>query len=1071
MRFQLLNNITGWAAFLFALVVYTLTLEPTASFWDCGEFIAAAFKLEIVHPPGSPLHALVGRLFTMVDPANAAWMINFHSGLSSAFVVLFVFWSVTHLGRKLLGKTGDQLDGGERLAVMGAGVVAAMAATFVDSFWFSATEGEVYSFSHFFAFAIVWTMLKWDAEADKPGADRWIVLTALLIGLGVGVHLLHLLMIPALAFIYYFRRFQFSWIGAIAAFFVGFFALASVMWGVLDYYVRVGAWMDHFFVNSISMPVTSGFFTFLILVFGIGAYGIVYSRKKQRRILQLGITSFLMLIVGFSIYSIVMLRSSANPPINMNEPKDPYTLWSYLKREQYGSRPLVYGPAFTAQPYGVKESGKTYRYSPSEHRYVVAGTKTEYLYGVNNELRSRIRQAYPNHTENQINQIMDGYRDMNKMMLFPRMGSVMNEDHNRQYRAWLNLKENDPVTFSHNMKFFFNYQLGYMYWRYFAWNFIGRQDDHQGHIDRGRVNGNWMSGIGFIDKQVVGAHLDNLDSLSSRARNKYYFIPLLIGLLGMVYHFRRDPKGAWVVMMLFLFTGLINIINSNQPPSEPRERDYAVALSFVTYAMWIGLGVMALWHYLREKKMLNSTNGAIAGIIVAALAPFLMGSQGWDDHDRSHRYLARDNAIAYLESVAPNAILFTQGDNDTYPLWYAQEVEGIRKDVRVVNLSLLAVDWYVNQLHNAVNDAAHVDIRFDYTDYRGDGLLQTRVEENQRYISQYGTDLNQAMEYVRSQRRSPAGQQQGQQANFPLTTYTVPIDSARMVEMGIVPEKYRANIVKELRASVGKGTLIRDELIVLDMIARNWPERPIYWAVTVDRRKRLGLDRYMQREGFAYRLVPYDPEPNNQNGREFNDLDLMYENMVHKWSWGNMKDHKIYLDETAMRTARMFQGNMIFLGQLLHFDGQSERAKEVMDLVIREFPQQNVPFVSVESFFPVLNTYIAMGELPSAMALTDRFFALADREINYYFKAGEMDLVKRRFGNDPDFLFRVLNDQTGRDNYYANEIYKAMSALNGLVNLLNQRGHQAEARQMRDRVVLLEQNLGMNLMDPALREI
>lgn len=1051
-QFYRLNNLVGWGIFAIALLSYTFTMEPTVSFWDCGEFISAAYHLEIVHPPGSPLHAIVGRIFTLLSPADAAWMMNFFSALSSAFSILFSFWSITYLARKALNKRGDALEGAEAIAVLGAGAIGALAATYLDSFWFSAIEAEVYAFAAFFSFAMIWAMLKWDYNADKSYGDRWLVLIALLTGLGVGVHLLHLLVIPGLAYIYYFRRYDFSWKGAAITFLVGFGLLAFTLWGVLDYFVRIAARLDFLFVNSFGLPLTSGFFFFLLLVFGLGIYFIYYARQRNIQWLQLSLLSFLMVIIGFSSYSMVILRSNANTPINMNEPKDPYTLHSYLKREQYGSRPLVYGTYFTATPVDFKETGVRYRYHEKKGKYVEIGKKTEYLYD-----EASLRRRYPGMSAGQVAQIMED----NKMTLFPRMGSNMNPDHARQYRAWLNMGENEKPGFSHNLRFFFKYQLGYMYWRYFMWNFAGRQDDIQGHIDRGRSNGNWISGIPFIDKSTAGVHMKQPESMASDARNKFYLLPLLLGLIGFFYHFKKDKKMAFVVLVLFFFTGLMNIINSNQPPSEPRERDYAVAISFVLFAYWIGLGVLAIFEGLKDK--LAPKGAAAIAIGISLLVPVILVAEGWDDHDRSNRYLARDSAIAYLESVAPNAILFTQGDNDTYPLWYVQEVEGIRPDVRVVNLSLLAVDWYVSQLHNKINEAAAVKLRFSDDDYMGDRLLQTQVEERQPL-----GDLNQALDFVKSQASNPS--LTPDKLVMPIKQFTLTVDTSNPAVRALVPDQFKRTMVNELRGTINKRTLVRDEMIILDIIASNFPERPIYFSVTVDRRKHMGLSKYLQREGLAWRLIPTNPGGNAN--REFNNTDIMFENITQKWEWGNLdSEEHVYLDETAMRTAKMLRGNLIFLAQVMASENKKDQAREVMTLLEEKYPVHNVPYAAIENLFPVINTHVNLGDMEKAKAWTEPFFELAKAEVAYNYEAGELDNLRRRYGGSADFLFRLNNQQANQLNYYAQQLFTNMNVMSSLVQLYRQNGDLAYARTIRDEILAMEQTLAISLLDPSLREL
>jgi Protein O-mannosyl-transferase TMEM260-like len=1068
-NFQRTNTIAGWVIFAIALIVYSLTLESTVSFWDCGEFISSAFRLEIVHPPGAPLFAMVGRIFTLFSPDNAAWMINFFSGLASAFCILFVFWSVTYFGRKLYKKTGEELDKAEAIVVLAAGAIAGLSATFLDSFWFSAVEGEVYAFSAFFGFAIFWAMLKWDAIADDPASDRWLIFIALLTGLGVGVHLLHLLSLPAIAFVYYFRKYEPTWKGGIITFIIGFGLLAFMMFFVLDYFVKFGAWFDHIFVNSFGLPFLSGVLFYILLAGAISIYFTMYAIRTGKRWLQVSLLSFLMIMIGFSSYTMVFIRAKVNPPINMNKPADPHTLYSYLKREQYGSRPLIYGPYFTAEPTYQVDKGKKYIYDEESHKYIVAGKKTAYKFDVGSQFAARVRQQNPEISEGQIRQIANRYRDKNKSTIFPRMGAWMEARHQRQYRAWLGMGPNDIPDFSDNIRFFFKYQINYMYWRYFMWNFSGRQDDVQGHIDRGRINGNWITGIGFIDNMLVGDELLQPESMESNARNKFFMLPFILGLIGFIFHFKRDWKMATVILVLFFYTGFMNIINSNEPPSEPRERDYALAISFVTYAMWIGMGVIAIFEYLR-KKMQSAQTSAVVASVVALIVPVLLAAQGWDDHDRSGRYLARDSAIAYLESVAPNAVLFTQGDNDTYPLWYIQEVEGIRPDVRIINLSLLAVDWYIDQLHNKINDAPPLKLRFNYDDYLGDGMISTSVSDNKNYQQQYGNDLNTALNYLKSQSMKQYSLEPGtrKQLSFPIKSYVVPVDSTRAANSGAIPEKYNSSLVKELRGKINKQSLVRDELILLDIIASNFPERPIYYSITVDRKKHLGLGRYMQMEGMAYRLVPVDIAPFNQKAEPFINTDIMYKNITEKWQWGGMDKRHIHMDlETGARNSRMLKQQLINCAQMLSSENKNEETIQMLNLAREKFPIYNLPIVNIQEYYIMINTYLNAGGFEEAASLNDDFFDLFEKDVRYNVKAGELEKMRR--GQSRNYLFQFFSKNQKDLSYYASNIVRDMQIMNTVINIYKQKGQTEVVQQLINRVSILENELNADLISPDIK--
>lgn len=953
MKFQLWNNITGWLTFLFAFTVYALTAEPTVSFWDCGEFISAADKLQVVHPPGSPVFILIGRMFTMfADPTSKAFAINILSALSSALTILFITWVVTSLAQKLFSKSEDEYTQAETLAILGSGLVFGLTATFIDSFWFSAVEGEVYALSSFFTAIIVWAIFKWEKVADTTYSNRWLIFIGLMIGLGAGVHLLHLLAIPAIVIVFYFKRFKYSLRSFILALLIGVGIVAFVLYGVLDVFVRIAANLDLFFVNSLGLPFNSGSIFFILLLVAGSVFGIYYSRKQSWVTMRAFLLSFIMMLLGISTNVVSMIRANANTPINMNDPSDMYTLFSYLKREQYGSRPLLYGPMYTAKIIDAKETGTRYRRGKEE--YIPVDKRTEYLYDVE-PLKNKINPA----------QYMQLKRS-NKMIPFPRMGSIQNPTHERQYKTWLfgDPRTNEMPTFGDNLRFFFKYQLGYMYMRYFFWNFSGRQDDIQGHIDDGLRSGNWITGFEAIDNGRLGGKLDRFESRVNDARNSYFFIPVLIGLLGAILHFRMNPKGASVVLLFFLFTGIVNIINMNEPPSEPRERDYATAISYYAFAMWIGLAVVTIFKFLTTA--LNdklSSKGSQLGLVSAVLAicfvpAVLMGTQGWDDHDRSNKYLARDQAIAYLESCDKNAVLFTQGDNDTYPLWYAQEVEGIRTDVRVINLSLLAVDWYIAQLNQAKNEAPPIKIRFEESDYIGSKRMQLPIKSNPGFVERYGNDWNTVLDFVKNDNASTKVSNQGGVLTdyIPTKTLKLPVNKENVIANNIVDPKYRDRIADTIVVNISPNdnSIIRDELMILDIIASaNW-ERPIYFALTVSSDKKLSLGKYLQREGLAYKLSPVEGMT-----REWTHIEKMYKNVTEKWSYGNLKDNSVHLDETNMRTAMLLRSsNLLYLIQ--EFDRVNDTAKvnTLIDLIHTNFNIETVPYTQSNEIIAFTNLLV-----------------------------------------------------------------------------------------------------------------
>ena len=686
--YNLYNTSLGWVAFVIAAITYILTLEPTASLWDCGEFITTAHGLEVGHPPGAPLFMIMARFFTLFasDSAHVAYMVNLMSGLASAFTIMFLFWTITHLAKKLVFKN-QEYSKANIIAVMGAGMVGALAYTFSDSFWFSAVEGEVYALSSLFTAVVFWAILKWENVADQKYANRWIILIAYLMGLSIGVHLLNLLAIPAIVFVYYFKKYKTTTKGSIIAFILSILILGIVMYVIIPWSIKLASWFELLFVNGMGAPYNTGVIVYAIILVVLVIWAINYSIKHNNVILNTILTSFVVMMIGYSSFAMIVIRSSANPPMDENNPDNVFALLSYLNREQYGDRPLVYGEYYNAPVNKVSYSSPNY--IQKDGKYVIASRKSSY------EFDSRFNT------------------------IFPRMYSS-NAAHVREYKKWGNVKKNIPITvnqgdgpetlykpsFASNLTFFFSYQLNFMYFRYFMWNFVGRQNDIQSR--GGLQHGNWISGFSTVDKLLVG----NQDKLYSelknkKSRNTYYFLPLLLGLIGILFQLLSGKKGKEdfsVVMLLFFFTGIAIVVYLNQSPNQPRERDYAYAGSFYAFAIWIGFGVLGLYKLVREK--MPAKISAIAVTLVCLLAvPTLMAEQNFDDHDRSGRYATLAYAKDYLNSCAPDAILFTYGDNDTFPLWYAQEVEGIRRDIRIVNISLLAADWYINQMRRKAYDS------------------------------------------------------------------------------------------------------------------------------------------------------------------------------------------------------------------------------------------------------------------------------------------------------------------------------------------------------------------------------
>ncbi|MFN5325447.1 MAG: protein O-mannosyl-transferase family [Bacteroidota bacterium] len=938
-KYNQINNLTGWLAFAVAAITYLMTIEETGSFWDCGEFIAAAYKLQVGHPPGAALFLLIGRIFTMFsfgDVNQVAIMVNGMSALSSAITILFLFWSITHIARKLIKVTDAELSTANYIGIMGSGLVGALAYTFSDSFWFSAVEGEVYAMSSMFTAIVFWAMLKWEHHADEKHSDKWLVLIAYLMGLSIGVHLLNLLTIPALAYIYYFRRYKPTKQGLIITALAGVAILGFVQYGIIQGFVKIGAHFDLLFVNTFGLPFWSGFLFFVaLLVFGI-YMGIRYSIRTSNYNLNTAFLCFAFIVLGYASYGQVVIRSMANPPMDENNPENAFALLSYLNREQYGDRPLFYGQHYSAKMVDQKEGSATY--AELDGKYKKTGNKIEPVY------------------------------DPTASTLFPRMHSNQ-DNHVAAYKEWMNIRSDRNPTMGENLGFFFSYQLGHMFWRYFLWNFAGRQNDIQGH--GGSIKGNWISGIKALDEGRIGPMDDYPQSLgNNKAMNKFYMLPLILGLIGMFFHFYKSKYDGSVVMLLFFFTGIAIVIYLNQTPYQPRERDYAYAGSFYAFAIWIGLGVMALANFI-SKKLPAVVAGSTALTVSLVAVPFVMAKEGWDDHDRSHRFTSRDFAHNYLNSCSPNAIIFTNGDNDTFPLWYAQEVEGVRTDVRVVNLSLLNTDWYIEQMHHKAYDSDPVPFSLTY-----DKVIQgTRdyVPFYDRNIQGYA-NLKDVITLIGSDDpKFKAMTQGGELINFyPTKKFSIPVDSAKVVANGTVPKEMASRIVKNLEFEVDGNYLMKADIMILDLLAHNNWERPVYFAITVGSDSYLNLEDYFQLEGMAYRLVPVrnDRNPDGQIGSV--NSNEMFNKMVNLFKWGNMSNPHVYLDQNNLNMTMNLRNNFGRLAEALLAEGKRDSAMTALDKCLEVMPDKTVPYNIMmirvaEMYYAVAN----FGSTPARAAIKD----------------------------------------------------------------------------------------------------
>jgi hypothetical protein len=965
-QYSKINNLVGWLVFLIASFVYISCVEPTASFWDCGEFIATAFKLQVGHPPGAPLFLMLARIFMLVrgnDVAHVAVMVNILSALLSAFTILFLFWTITAFAKKIVIRGGEFTDG-KAIAIIGSGIVGALAYTFSDSFWFSAVEGEVYASSSFFTAIVFWAILRWERVANEKHSYRWIILIAYLMGLSIGVHLLNLLAIPALSFVYYLKNYKATRNGVIVTFIISICILGIIQVGVIPGIIKLAAVFDLFFVNSLGMPFNSGVLFYAVLLIGGIVWGLWFTIKKNQPVWNTIILCFAVIVIGYASYAQIIIRSLANTPMDENNPENVFTFLSYLNREQYGDRPLAYGQYYTAKYIENEEGDMTYAKLPGKSEYVETGKKQIPVY------------------------------DPAECTIFPRMYSNQ-ANHIRMYQEWGNVKEGKKPHFSNNLRFFFTYQVGYMYLRYFAWNFIGRTSDIQG--DGGGVEGNWMSGIKFIDKW----HLGNQDKLpqsmtSNKGMNKFYFLPLILGLIGMFFHFNADNKDAWIIMLLFFFTGLAIVVYLNGTPIQPRERDYAYAGSYYAFAIWIGLGVLALYEFFRT-KISSPKVAALTVTLLGLSVPYVMAKDGWDDHNRSHRYTARDFAYDYLNSCEKNAILFTNGDNDTFPLWYAQEVEGIRTDVRVVNLSLLNTDWYIDQLKRKAYDSDPIPFSLTADKY---------VQGIRDYVPFYDrglkepVNLKELIDFIGSD--DPAAKvktQGGAEMNYyPTKTFRLPVDTAAVLKNGTVDRKLAKDILPVIEWTVDKNYLMKADIMILDLLAHNNWKRPVYFATTVGGDSYLNLEEYFQVEGLAYRLVPVKSKLSNDGQVGRLKTDLMYTNMMQKFVWGGIDDPRVYLDENNLRMTVNFRINFARLSEELLNEGKIDSAVAVLDKCNKIMPDKTVPYnvlslrlaeiyyrAGMTKNAKANNATSGISEINKANAIVSRLSTIFEDNLNYYF--------------------------------------------------------------------------------------
>ena len=1065
-QYKLVNNVLGWLTFFVAAFVYCSTIEPTASFWDCPEFITTGYKLEVGHPPGAPFFMLTANLFSQFasDPSQVARMVNTMSALLSATTILFLFWSITHLARKLILKDWSELTLGKLIAIEASGLVGALIYTFSDTFWFSAVEGEVYAYSSAFTAIVFWLILKWEDHADEPHSDRWLVLIAYMTGLSIGVHLLNLLCLPAIVLVYCYRRFpNIELKGSLMALVGSFILVAAVLYGVVPGIITVAGWFELLFVNTLGCPFNTGEIIYIVLlvaiviwaiyesyadksfkrqnvsfVLAVGMLGIPFRgmtwsaailglvilaaiyfglnyRKKIGKDLVPVVTSrfkntallcMLMLMIGYSSYAVIVIRSAANPPMDQNSPEDVFTLGSYLSRDQYGDSPLLYGQAYTSQvAYDVdgnmcvpkhKEGAAIWQRKEKASKdekdsYFVVSHKDKIIYAQN--------------------------------MLFPRMHSSA---HAGAYENWMGGVEGTQVPYDRcgepvmvkmptqmeNIRFFLSYQCNFMYWRYFMWNFAGRQNDIQGNGEP--EHGNWITGISFIDDWMLGDQSKMPAELkANKGHNVFYCLPLLLGLIGLFWQAWRGQRGIrqfWVVFFLFFMTGLAIVLYLNQTPQQPRERDYAYAGSFYAYAIWCGLGVLAIYDML--KKKIKGNDVAVAGVVGVAclLVPIQMASQTWDDHDRSGRYTCRDFGQNYLMTLQDkgNPIIFTNGDNDTFPLWYNQETEGVRTDARVCNLSYLQTDWYIDQMKRPAYDSPSVPItwpRIDFCSGTNDyievkpGMKQQLLEFYRDYPQEaraaFGDDpfeLKNILKYwVRSK--------DSDTHIIPTDTLYITIDkeavrrSGMMMASDTIPDRMVISLA-------GKRAIYKNDLMMLEMLAQcNW-ERPLYVATTVGSDNYMNLGDNFVQEGLAYRITPFNTKA---PGAKNFDTEKTYNNVMNRFKWGGLDKPGLYIDETVMRMCYTHRHLFATLAMQLIAEGQNAKAEKVLRKSEKVLPEYNVPYTFMSGASDLARAYALIGKKADAARILNKVWADAKSYADYY-----LQLTGSRFMMSQNEVLRQL---------------------------------------------------------------
>ena len=987
MEYKKINNLLGWLCFAIASVTYILTMEPSVSFWDCGEFISCAYRLQVAHQPGYPLFAMLGKAFSLLsfgDHAKVPYFTNMMSALASGATIMFLFWTITALAKKMvIGKAGEAIDQAKVYLVMGAGLVGALAFTYTDTFWFSAVETIVFAISSLCTAIVFWAILKWEGHADEPGADRWILFIAYIIGLSIGIHLLNLLTIPAISIVYYFRRGRNVNAGsAIGAFFIGLLILVFVQYGIRGYTIEIAAYFDLFFVNTLGMGFWSGAFVFFFIIIAILVGGIWYSIKNKKPLLNLALLCVTFVYLGYSSFAYIPIRAAAGTNLDNSHPDNAFTLYGYLNRIQYGETPLLTGPYYDAKT-KTDENGAPIQsegniiYRKGKTKYENAGRKITYEY---------------DHTT-----------------FLPRMYSSEGQDP-QFYKEWLQIPEGQAPTFADNMKWMFSWQIYQMYVRYFLWNFVGRFNDADGQQSTEGIDGNWTGGFTKnLPKSVVGD--PSHPSVAGTTYTPLFYLPLIIGLLGCFYHFQRRRRDALVVLLLFIFTGLAIVLYVNQPSIQPRERDYSYVGSFYAFAIWIGLGVIALAELLSVK--INPRGAAVAATAVCLLAgPVLLAKQEWKAHDRSTKWTPHDMAYNYLISCPPNAILFSYGDNDTYSLWYDQEVEGIRPDVRIVNLSLFTGDWYIRQMQNKMNESAPLPITMPYEKYE-EGVRDVIYFDDKKIPG--SVEVKDVFDFITSDNKEMQVQySSGDFGNYlPTKNFKITVNAADVIKNNVVSPEQQSRIAPTIEWKFTSNYITKENLAMLDILAHNNWVRPICFTTTIGQENLIGLQQYLYKEGFAYHLMPLKPDTSTKDQLGKTNSLVMYNNMMNKFRYGNFKNAR-YLDHES---TTMFYPVMVTtfqdLADGLIKDGHPDLALKALHKFDEVMPDFNPGL-------EVADRKIFMAQ--TAYSLHDP--ALGNKLVNsidYYIT------------DQLDYNYNILQSNSGSLN--TRDIQYGISFINGLVGM------------------------------------